>query len=334
MAEFLHQQPPNKPKPMKTNLRSAVLVTAVLSASTLFSQVNTRISIANGNWNNPSIWSPAGVPTLADDTIIINTDVTFNQSIADGQAMFRVNAGASLVDIGNDTAAFGGDRLVIDGYFSCYVLAVGMADSATVSGKISVANNFGQSDLFIVKPGGEVCVGQQLMTNDDFRNSGSVKTNNWINIDLVTGSGGKFCVQNYFINNGSISGMLDICDATPNTPYDVNQGTIAGTVTNCANGPCGNCVQPTAINEISAEAGFAIFPNPAVSSMTIRFNPGLIIPGETELVVYDFAGKEVRRFAIENESLEFARKDLAGGVYFCTVLVYGQPVASEKLVLN
>src|ERR1700749_1754651 len=109
---------------------SLFLFLALFCCGTFAYAVTTRISIANGNWNNPAIWSPAGVPTFADDSIIINTDVTFNQRIVDGQSLFRVNAGASLIDLGNDTAAFGGELLVINGYFSVGTLAIGMGDSA------------------------------------------------------------------------------------------------------------------------------------------------------------------------------------------------------------
>lgn len=294
----------------------------------------TRISIANGNWNNPAIWSPAGVPTVADDSIIINTNVTFSQNIVDGQAMFRVNAGASLTDMGNDTAVFGGDRLVVNGYFSVGVLAVGMTDSATISGVLNVATDVQESGTFIIQPGGQLCVGQQLATSDDFINNGSVRTNNWVNGATVTGNGGRFCIANYFINSDAISGNIDICDATPSTVYDVNVGTIAGSVTYCAVGPCGFCPVPTGIADAFRDGTpMKVFPNPFSNSTQIEINPALL---NTDLdlifVLYDVNGKEVKRELVYTSLLLIDRENISNGIYFYRLSLGGNPIASGKMI--
>jgi hypothetical protein len=303
------------------------------SATISRSQV-TRISIASGNWNNPAIWSPAGVPTLSDDTIIINTDVTFNQRIVDGQSLFRVNAGASLIDLGNDTAGFGGDMLVINGYFSVNVLAVGMVDTAVNNGTIVVGTNCGQSGIFLNNANAQFCVGQQLATSDDFINNGSVKTNNWANGAAVTGNGGKFCIANYFINSDNISGNIDICDATPNSPFDVNSGTIAGSVTYCAVGPCGLCPAPNGIaDNFSDGSPIKVFPNPFSTSTQIQINPGLLNTGmDLIFVMYDVNGKEVRNEAVSNPAILVDRGNLSNGIYFYRLILNGNPIADGKII--
>ncbi|MDQ3112308.1 MAG: T9SS type A sorting domain-containing protein [Bacteroidota bacterium] len=296
-------------------------------------QVATRISIANGNWNNPAIWNPAGVPMPGDDSIIINTAVTYNQNIVDGQAMFRVNSGASLTDTGNDTATFGGDRFVINGYFSCYVLAIGMGDSATVNGIMYVTSDVAQSGTFIVQPAGQICVAQQLATSDDFINNGSVSTANWLNGAAVTGNQGKFCVANYFINSDNISGNIDICDATPNTIYDVNAGTISGSVTYCAAGPCGTCPSPNGIAQADLnENSIKVFPNPFSSFTQIETDPALLhIYNDLQFVLYDVNGKIVRKEKMTNTVMRVERGDLPDGIYFYRVFAGENALATGKL---
>lgn len=298
-------------------------------------QVSTRISIANGNWNNPAIWSPAGVPTPGDDSIIINTDVTYSQNIYDGLSMFRVNAGASLTDLGNDTAAFGGDRLVVNGYFSTNDLAVGMNDSATIKGIMNVATDVQQAGLFIVQSGGQMCVGQTFGMSDNFVNNGSVRINNWINDAVVTGNGGKFCIANYFINNDAISGNIDICDATPNSFGDVNMGTIAGSVTNCAVGPCGMCPAPTGIAEEFLRGDpLKVYPNPFSTSTVIEVNPALLNKGmDVVFTLYDGTGKEVRTETISSAQINFERNELPAGIYFYRVVLNGMNAAGGKIII-
>ncbi|HQQ94960.1 MAG TPA: hypothetical protein PLQ93_10425, partial [Bacteroidia bacterium] len=41
----------------------------------------TKTSNASGNWNNPAIWTPTGVPTATDNVLINNGhSITFNAS--------------------------------------------------------------------------------------------------------------------------------------------------------------------------------------------------------------------------------------------------------------
>ncbi|CAN5884664.1 hypothetical protein BH11BAC7_BH11BAC7_07060 [soil metagenome] len=305
----------------------------LLSNSGVLSQV-TRISIANGNWNNPSIWSPAGIPTFADDSIIINTDVTFAQNIADGQAMFRVNAGATLTDAGNDTAVFGGDRLVVNGYFTVGVLVVGTNDSATVRGTLQVTSDVSQSGTFIVQPGGQFCVGQRLATSDDFINSGSVSTANWYNGATVTGNGGKFCIANYFINSDAISGTIDICDATPNTPFDVNAGTISGSVTYCAVGPCGLCPVPNGIADFQDDEFLQFFPNPFSDQLQIRINHTFRATTGLFFVMYDVNGKEVKKESVNSSDFFVFRENLTDGIYFYRLFSDEKSISSGKIILQ
>lgn len=317
---------------MKKQIHFSILATFFIVCS--FAQVPLRISIANGNWNNPTIWNPVGVPSPADDSIVINTAVTYNQNIVDGQSMFRINAGASLTDTGNDTATFGGDCFVVNGYFSCGVLAVGMSDSANINGVVYVASDLGQGGTFIVNSTGQVCVGQQLATSDDFINNGSVNTNNFLNGAAVTGNGGKFCIANYFINSDNISGTIDICDATPNTPFDVNAGTISGSVTYCMAGPCGSCPAPNGISDLSQHGiAMEVFPNPFTNSFRVNINPALLNSSVAlEFIMYDLNGREVLKSTISTTTILVDRGNLPAGIYFYRLLLNGNEAGSGKII--
>jgi hypothetical protein len=186
-----------------------------------------------------------------------------------------------------------------------------------------------------MKPGGQMCVGQQLATSDDFiNNGGSVSTNNFLNGAAVTGSLGKFCVANYFINSDNISGTVDICDATPNTPFDVNAGTIAGTVTYCALGPCGNCPAPNGISDLASHGiAMEIFPNPFVNSFRVKINPVLLHSDlETEFILYDMNGREVRKENVSTEAISIDRGNLPAGIYFYRLLLNGNEAANGKII--
>ena len=323
--------------PMKNKIRSFSLQFFLFLFLIPFGNIShsqiTRISIANGNWNNPAIWSPNGVPTLADDSIIVNTTVTFNQNIADGQAMFRVTAIGSLIDLGNDTIALGGDDAIISGYMSTGVLAVGMTNSMNNYGTISISNELDQSGIFVNENTGKICVAQYLITSDNFTNNGSISTNNWTNSGVADGNG-KYCIANFFINAMDVIGTLDICDATPNTPFDINAGTIAATITYCTAGPCGLCPTPSGIaNEFQNGIPLKVFPNPFSKMTQLEINPAFLNSNlDLIFVMYDVTGKEVTRETITNSRLLIERGNLSDGIYFYRLTLGGNAIASGKLI--
>ena len=139
---------------MKKNTRFSFIL-FLLAATAIHAQ--TRTSIANGNWNNPAIWSPAGVPQPTDAVIIINNQVTYNQNIEHGNTEFRINAGASLVSTGQDTLTLGCDLAVINGYLQANVIVSSTNDSTVNSGIIS-AGELLQSGTFINNASGQVCL--------------------------------------------------------------------------------------------------------------------------------------------------------------------------------
>ncbi|TNF46379.1 MAG: T9SS type A sorting domain-containing protein [Bacteroidetes bacterium] len=146
-----------------------------------------------------------------------------------------------------------------------------------------------------------------LLTSENFLNNGLVYCFDWTHAQSnVSGTTGKFCIENCFMNVSNISGTVDICDASPGGFCDVNMGTIAATVTNCVSGPC-----PVIGLSENGSKDFSMIPNPAVSSFEIILpNPGMV-------VIHNSIGKEVARMYIQN-SQTITLEELQDGMYFVT----------------
>jgi hypothetical protein len=77
-------------------------ITPSTSANSCVTSVTTSASsskttIANGAWNNPAIWSPAGVPLTTDDAVTINHIVTMPAAVTRASGTTTtINSGASL----------------------------------------------------------------------------------------------------------------------------------------------------------------------------------------------------------------------------------------------
>lgn len=124
-------------------MKNLFFFTFLIFASSIFA-VN-KVSVSNGAWNSAATWSPAGVPSLADDvtiqsghtvklattvskcnSVVIDGILEFDDPIAgrvfsvvgsttiSSNGIFRVNSASNFTN----TAFFGGD-IVNDGIFDC-----------------------------------------------------------------------------------------------------------------------------------------------------------------------------------------------------------------------
>lgn len=299
----------------------------------------TRTSIAQGLWSNPNIWFPVGVPTVADDTIIVATGVTFfGQNINFGNDLLHITTTGTLSGLNSDTLTFGGQNMIVgggigQGYLGCGVLIVGASDSVFNAGQIEVQELM-QSGTFFNHGSGRICVSVLLSTSDDFRNNGSVSAANWVNGAAVTGIGGKFCIAGNFINTDQITGSIDICDASPGGFGDQNMGTISGSVTNCAVSPCGSCVMP-GFDETNVEIGISIAPHPVHVVSTIVFETELLrVNTQSVFVLSDVQGRIVKEISFTGNQLSFDRTGMESGLYFYSVMLPDGSVAAGKLLVD
>ncbi|MCA6363718.1 MAG: T9SS type A sorting domain-containing protein [Bacteroidetes bacterium] len=305
-------------------------ITALLGFSTSGFAL-TRTSIANGNWNNPSIWSPTGVPLPTDDIIIINSQVSFNQNIAHANQEFRVNQGASLISSGQDTITLGCQFVRIDGYVQTAVAFFSASDSVANYGTI-VAIELQQAGTFINNTSGVLCVTTGIFTSDQMINNGSIACDSWLNSGTASGSG-KYCITGIFINSASITGNGDICDASPSGLGDMNLGTIAGTITNCQTTPCAACTQPNSIQENSIDNSLiTLSPNPVNGRATITLNGDLVNDAVIEIV--SVHGQLIKSVPVTATQTELSTFEMEAGIYICRLIVKDQTSAVLKFVVQ
>lgn len=309
------------------------LILAILLILPFSSQALTRTSVQNGNWNNPTTWSPAGVPQLSDDTIIVATSVFLSGgNISFGNSLFKVATSGSLSGGLTDTLTFGGDVMEIRGYTSLGVLILGANDSVVNYNQIEV-NEFTQSGLMI-NNGLGICVTTQLITSDNFINNSSVSCDSWVNSGNVSGNQGRFCIAQNFINTDQISGNIDICDATPGGVGDVNMGTISGSVTTCAVGSCWDCLQP-GFNENITDVGISVMPHPVTGTSLIVLETELLqLNIESIFRITDVQGRTIKEISFTGNQLSFDRTGVAAGLYFYSVSLPDGTNAAGKLLVE
>ncbi len=295
-----------------------------------FATAQTRTSVANGDWYNPSTWSPAGVPGPSDNIIIVNTDVTFSQNITiTPQSQFKVNAGKSLVNTtGQDSLIFGCDVFNNAGYISAGFFAGEANDTTYNSGSINLTNDFVQSGITWNRSTGSICCGQNMIIGQDMLNDGSIACMNLINGDNATGTGGRYCVSAMLLNTGAISGTVDVCDATPNQMTDIT-GVMALSVTSCGVGPCSTCLPNGIEQHIAPAIVLQLQPNPFTGDFVVTLENA---HGNKSLQLFDYSGKCVRSETFNSSSIRITRGDLAAGVYFVRVADEAGNVATAKVI--
>ncbi len=306
-------------------MKHILLFVAVIICSSNSVSAITRTSIINGAWSSPTTWSPAGIPSPADDSIIVNTSVTFNQTIGLGSTEFWITAAGSLMDMANDTIAFGGDFMIVDGYLSVSMFVPGANNSVSNNGQIDVIE-MAQSGTFNNQTGGSLCVTTMLATSDVFINDGDVSCGTWVNGAVVSGNGGQFCIAGNFINSDQIGGSIDICDASPGGFGDVNMGTIAISVTTCQAGPCAVCVT-SSIEEANYSSLVKISPNPILDQGVLEVISGNTT-GSYSFTVLDVSGRMVKSIIFSGSQLYFDRAGMETGIYIF------QLVSQEGLSTN
>ncbi len=270
-------------KTMKT--RNSLFILALTFSSVLSATIKT--SVIDGNWSNPSIWVPAGVPSSTDD-VVIGSNVTANSMNTIANPSFTVNAGASFV-VSTGTLTFSNNSISNSGTIVAQSLWLNYNFSFFNYGQIIVNGSFDCEGPINNTTGGTICITGQLSVVDLLTNAGSIRMDSLFNITTVINSG-RMCISNVFFNAGSILGSGDICDATPNGLNDAPLGIVDISITQCQVGPCSSCVAPASVDDVNQLAASLvnIFPNPGNGVYTVQ------IKGAAEqytFEVYDFSGR-------------------------------------------
>ncbi|HCB63637.1 MAG TPA: hypothetical protein DHV29_12960 [Bacteroidales bacterium] len=217
----------------------------------------------------------------------------------------------------------------IDGNFSNY----GSVNSTNFYSQDSVknygtitTNDFCNSDRFINYSAAEVNANHDFSNIDSLSgpvsltNDGQINVgNNWHNSETLDGSG-KWCVVNNTWNNGIMNGTFDFCDQSGGN-IDLEEGTVAGTVTFCSF----SC--NVSIAETSTEIG--ISPNPCQNEIVFSnieaFDNALLT------IVNSFGQIVIQSENLNGNEITIESRNLSAGIYFVTIKD-GNQIFSGKFI--
>ncbi|HLP11319.1 MAG TPA: T9SS type A sorting domain-containing protein [Flavobacteriales bacterium] len=128
---------------------------------------------------------------------------------------------------------------------------------------------------------------------------------NLVNYQTMDGSG-AYCIAENSSNFGSVNGTLNICDAT-GLGFDVNTGTIAGTVSFCSS-PCTWFLNT---EEIQSTA-ISVFPNPF--SNVIHFQTE--VENNYSITILNSLNETILQTNFTGNSYTLDSSLLPGGIYF------------------
>lgn len=229
-------------------------------------------TVQNGPWTNPSTWDCNCVPAPGD-SLVITHSVEITGDLTFSFPQVQVTTTGELTMSFPATVILGG-TFIIEGH----VLLMGWISNA--GGSIDVSGSFELIGVFSTD-GDIVMDGGTMQVEGDL-----------INYMSISGDG-SICVYDSTNNQGTITGTVDICDATPTTStapiVDLNSGTIAGTVTYCTNSACAFA----GVEEAWADAVTA-YPNPAGRTMTVSGLGGI----KGLLLVRDATGRAVHELRL------------------------------------
>lgn len=330
----------------------------------LHAQPTLKTTVADGDWLNPNIWSPVGVP-LSEGTVIINHDVTIPAGeLAGFQAEWLIiNSGAGIT--GDASLGFSGN-LKLYGLTDLNMFAVSDGDSLLVYGTIlgnsftpgNIHNfnyssgsihsdtlvfaevafkNYGSVNVkhlahagledFVNHTGGSVVVADSavfygplvneqgatmeiggFITTGNILNNGDISCENWTQGEgAVNGATGRFCVDLCLQLFGTISGTVDICDATP-SPFgscDIALlAVVAPTVTNCQQGVCAT----VGISEYTTQH-MLVSPNPTMDMIQVSLGT------PDKIRITDASGRQIYT-ASGSSTYNIDLSAFASGTYF------------------
>lgn len=299
---------------------------SILFLTSLNAVGQSKVTVMNGNWDDPQIWSPVGVPGMNEDTVIVNHEVSLTQDTGVGINHFHIGSNGMLT--GNATFGLGGS-IVVDGEVHVNVLTIGNGDYSINNNLIEVTELYASTNPTNENngsiAGGTVIVDEDffnsteasmavdtLIVNAEMSNIGMVHAVNMLNSGELNGDG-NFCIDSCFQNTGNIIGSLDICDATlSGLSCDFNFGTIANMVTSCTNSVC----TTVGLDEFESEVvDFYVLYNSVTNSYSVEVTKGI----NYSLVAMDMMGRQVRSLQNVSEKVVLESNQWQSGVYIIGV---------------
>ncbi|MBK8497568.1 MAG: T9SS type A sorting domain-containing protein [Flavobacteriales bacterium] len=205
-------------------------------------------------------------------------------------------------------------------------------DTLTNSGSISSSSTHigkyysGNGDWFVIP------VGQDI-----FVDAGATMTiiapgvlnvsNGDLTVNGVLDGNGCVLVAQTTVNNGLITGTIDICDGTPTTAIapiiDVNTGTVTSGVRYCSPDAC-----TVGIGSSDGSAAIRLFPNPASDRVQL-----MGIGHGTSIQLVDLYGRsQPIHTRIQHDRVSLDTSEVANGMYVL-ILQYGRWTATMPLAI-
>lgn len=281
--------------------------------------LNVTESFANGGTvttvNNHTM-------TVTDSLYIVSTLTNNHTLSAFGTAVsgtFNNNGGFTTGDLWNsgtvNNIGLPGLHMMNDVYSS------GTINNST---HIEVMNDFWNSENVVnsdyIVVGNDLYTGDSVQLTATFTNNGLVSVAAGFYSNQTVNGSGDFCVAGTTANSGTISGTLDICDLTGGG-FDLNVGTIAGTVTHCAS----SCA--VGVQEEKEKQEVKVYPNPFENRLVVN------VEGyeNAKFSLQNLLGQKLYSQNITGKT-EISVTDFESGVYFYTVTVENKVVSSGKLL--
>ncbi len=268
------------------------LLLCIAATCCLCAEAQITYSVQDGDWSDPATWDCNCIPEVHNAEVVHQVRIAGNTFL-----MQRVH----VTPVGS---------LVMDQYFSVVIMDTVINDGLMdLIGDIDVdwamINNSTVHIEGVMHIDGVLTMGgpDALLTLDDIGN-----------YDTIEGEG-RICVSGYSENTGTIQGEIDICDLTPTAsspPFiDVNSGTVAGSVTFCAEGSCG----PNPVADLQHTLfGVRAYPVPAQDWLTIE------APAQARITLLDCSGREVHSaFAPQSGRSTLSISWIPSGVYVAEV---------------
>jgi len=310
-------------------MKKIILLIAIAAFSLNLNSQTVRTSTKNGAWNDPTVWSPNGVPTPNDSRAEINHQVSYSGHLFMLPDCVVIKTNACLFATNStDTLTLGSG----DGFHNLGYTSTGTFITSGIlynNGDIKVFGDMHQSDDFYNDNNGKLDAGT-INTSGTVTNNGEIKCNNFTNSAAMVGNG-KMCIANCFINSSSINGTMDICDATT-TICDQNVGTIGSSITYCQASPCSgvssNCTS-TSIKEIE-KANIKVFPNPADNEIHFSTTDKI-----SSVTLFDLTGKVIiNQKEIYSNFISVNTSELNTGIYFYSIKLVSDIQLNGKIYLK
>lgn len=213
-----------------------ILLIACIAPVFGFSQTN-RVTIGDGDFLNPLIWNPIGIPA-SGDSLTINHALTLSTDVYYTAGQIKINNSGSLIEDAIDRSVWvNGGSLVNHGTYTSHLLWVSTGGYIINTGSMNAIDSM-LVDADITNSGTASINDMWIAINGDFNNSGTLtNTDSLFNQGIFTNSGmaGVYDLANDEMATLTNSYSLQVTNNMHNQGLVSNSGviTVSNDFSNC-----------------------------------------------------------------------------------------------------